>query len=756
MRFSIAGYANKLEQLLNGLAKSTGYLASLHFSYILSISTVWASEYGALPTVELNNVQSAQLLFTPSHRQSNSHYYQAPNLAQTINIDIKGILATSSIEQTFINSTGLTQDAIYAFPLPHNAAINGFKIQIGNREIEGIVKEKQQAKAIFEQAKAEGKKAGLLTQVRPNLFTTRISNIEAGQSVKVRVSLLQKTSYQYNKKDEQGQFSLHFPLAFTKRYQSLSPLKLAPESSAPKLDEFLISDWFSIAQFTDKQDVTPFDSSINKTKTRLTVNLDAGTPLLNVTSPNHPVQLTEQAYGKYQVKLKPSNAQDDFELTWQYPAYQVPKMLNFTQNYQGEHYGLLMLLPAVAAKETAQQPRNLTFVLDTSGSMHGQALAQAKLSFKQALSSLSAQDSFQIIIFNSISAQLFNSPVLANDANKKLAIAHINNLTAEGGTEMAPALALAFMQANHHQQSQNLIEHNKVLNQVVFLTDGAISHEAALFNQIKQQLADNRLFTLGLGQAPNRYFMQKAAELGRGDALYIANANQLAEKTNRLFEKMSQPQLINLQFQFGQTDLNTVNFEHYPNPIPDTYAGSPISLTYKSSSPAIDGHLTGQLAMDNQASWQSESIDLSQNYSALFNEAVLDPKSVTSNSEHSKQTQQSIPLLAQIWARDKIAQLQTDLAISNHPQNSALLKKQVIDLALKYKLSSQFTSFVAVEKAEMTDSAPSTIQEAKLNQQMMAKTALKWQWQLLLTGLALFTLLLLACIWQTKELNREN
>jgi len=731
--------------------------------------------------VSLNDVSSGTLLFKQT---DNKQFLQAPQLKTEVEIEINGMVANVRVRQKFTNTSNDWQHGVYAFPLPDNAAINQLEMRIGERVIIGEVQEKKQARQTFNNAKKSGRKAALIEQHRPNLFTTTIANIPPHKEVEIELSYFQQVDYQAEalisrlkgnaNNVTQGEFSLHFPMVITPRYQPTDAKishALQGDNSLPDL-MFQAED-----KFID-----------------LSVNLFAGAALDQLNSINHSLISTQQEVGNYSLKLVNQPMKKDFKLTWQYSQQTLPQVLNFQQTYQDKKYGLLMVLPGLSAlnDNNIKPLRELTFILDTSGSMAGDSLAQAKQAFKYALTSLNERDSFQLIAFNSYPTQLFKEPVSANDENKKKAWDFVLALESTGGTEIKSALDLALsegvstLENSVKSTMENTASHKKInrsekLQQIVFLTDGAVGNEAEIFSEIKNKIGNKRLFTVGLGTAPNRYFMKKAAEIGRGSYQFISNHSELVKEMDRLFTKLSQPVLTDLSISLNDPNgITTVkgvsksNLQTTPNPIPDVYAGEPLFLSYQLSGlQGKEGQSDSLLSGIYQGSAWSVTIENYQEENAeasaitrqtLLSRSKLNSKPKSESKPQSKvdthstpdsdakinaktKLEASIPPLATLWARRKIADHYRQLMLFR----DAEAKANIIELALKYNLVTPFTSLVAVEK-EISRPPNQTATAKQLTNtlpagQKLPSTALNWQWQfngaLCLLIMSLISLLLM-------------
>ena len=321
------------------------------------------------------------------------------------------------------------------------------------------------------------------------------------------------------------------------------------------------------------------------------------------------------------------------------------------------------------------------FVIDTSGSMSGPSIVQAKQALNLALTHLKPGDRFNIIQFNSYTDKLFHFPQAVSHHALRQAHQYVDNLEAQGGTEMAPALRAALL-----KKGNNVNDRNYHVRQVIFLTDGSIGNEDALFNIIQSQLGDSRLFTIGIGSAPNSHFMNRAAKFGRGTHTYIGNVSEVQTKMETLFNKLESPVLTNIHIQWPEdcTKRNCV-IESWPQNIPDLYLGEPLLLSTKSDALPESLTITGDIS---GSAW-SASLKL-----------------------NGGQKDSGIPV---IWARKKIAALMDQMRQSKQrkSQEVDVLRNTIVETALKHHLVSKYTSLIAV------DVTPARIKEALLKSHAM-------------------------------------
>ncbi|AWB67143.1 marine proteobacterial sortase target protein [Saccharobesus litoralis] len=647
--------------------------------------------------LSLDQVKSSQLLFEAKVANTNSQqpaqpplYWQAPTVQTQVNMTIQGVVSTTQLKQRFTNASDDWQHAVYVFPLPTDAAVSHLQITIGERVIVGEIKTKTAAKRTFEQAKRDGKKAALLSQHRPNLFTTKLANIAPHETIEVELVYFESVKF------DSGEFSLTFPMTITPRYMPND------EHQQPTFQQHIIDPETEseTASNTDNSPLPHMAFTLQapaEQKIDLRVNLNAGARLSRFRSLNHSVMMTERAHGEYQLRLDDHQPDKDFTLVWRYENQDLPTVLNFNQHYDNKLYGLLMIMPDVTSDPSDEtlQPRELTFVLDTSGSMAGDSLNQAKLAFKQALTSLTAQDKFQVIMFNSMAAQLFHQPVLANSKNKQQAWRHVASLKAEGGTNIADALDLALTPPSSRLPLVHEQADSELLAQIVFLTDGSVGNEAELFQSIEHKIGNKRLFTVGLGSAPNRYFMKQAAELGRGSYHFIASSKHLPTELTKLFTKLRSPVLTDLEFTLAQSQAS---IDVTPNPIPDVYRGQPVVLNYVIDSSVADNSFIDIRASEKNGV-QPHDATLSGRYQQTDWQQYL-PDLINQSTGHlatasAQTTKLPIPALASVWAKKQVANLNQQMMLGGDREQ---LKHQITNLGLNYRLVTPFTSFVAVEQ----------------------------------------------------------
>jgi Ca-activated chloride channel family protein len=650
--------------------------------FILALFFVGMYQVQAQQYFDLDDIDTGMML---SYHEAGNNYDALNLLSSQYDIDISGIIANVKITQTFQNNTqDWIKEGMYAFPVAQNAAVYQMKLNIGKRVIEGEIHENKQAQQIYDNAKSQGLAASIVKQHRPNLFSTDVANIMPNEKITVEISYQQSLTY------EAGHIDFRIPLAIKSRYMQ---------------DRFL-ADLKSFAIDDPNLQVTalPINSINDNQQRRIQISLEAGFTLSELNSLNHNVTITPEN-SRQLIVLNDSQLYDenDFVLRWYPEQDKEPQAALFSEYLNGEEYVLMMLLPPKNMLKNTQK-REVVFIVDTSGSMHGAAMNAAKDALLFGLTQIDSQDKFNVIEFNSIATTLFKKSQMANLENIDKAIDFISSLNADGGTNMGPALTLAM-------QDEVSEDH---LKQIIFMTDGSVGNEAQLFKQIQQDIGQARLFTLAIGPAPNNYFMNKAALIGKGTYSNISNLAQVDTEMNELFVKLSSPALTDVMIEWG------ANIKQNPRVIPDLYSDQPVIVTAKMNDFNKDISLSG---FADKITWNQ-----------TFN---------LNKDGHSKG-------IAKLWARNQIEDLTDDYMLGSYDNDASLLtlQEQITNIALKYHLVSQFTSLVAVDKTpDMSRLVAIQAQTMAVEEKILSETnypqgSLGWKWQMIL-GLMFISLALL-------------
>ena len=607
----------------------------LAFVLVLTIFGQARAGEAKLALITPNDVQAGSLLLKSN---SEGKYLEAPRLATDFKVTVSGPTARTIVTQRFENPADGFVEGVYVFPLPENSAVDTLKIIEGNRVIVGEVKERQQAKVIYETAKANGQAAALLEQERPNIFTNSVANIGPHETVIVQIE------YQETVKQSSGVFSLRLPLVVGPRY--------IPDPIVQNVE--LSSSGFA-KKVTDAERISPpvLDPKVFApvNPTTISVTLNAGFELGEVKSLYHAIKTDPQTHV---ISLADENvpADKDFALEWQ-AAGTAPQAGLFTETINGKNYLLGFVTPPMAQVAGVVKPRETVFVIDNSGSMEGASMPQAKDSLIFGLSQLKPGDLFNVIRFDDTMDVLFGSSVAANKENIDHAKAFVTALNANGGTEMVPPMTAA-LQDQHPLDTSHL-------RQVVFLTDGDIGNEEALFSTITKNRGRSRIFMVGIGSAPNSYLMTRAAELGRGTFTHIGDGAEVVAKMQDLYTKIGNPVVTELKAELVGNSARIT-----PDMLPDLYRGEPVLLMAEAKD------LTGSLKISGNIGEQPWEVTL--------------PISKAAKGDG----------ISKLWARRKIADFEVASTLGTLTYDEA--NRAILAMALEHQIVSSQTSLVAVDK----------------------------------------------------------
>jgi len=628
----------------------------------LSFEPMWSAESLQAAFVKPGDARSGSLLL-----KTEDGYADAARLGIDVDLTVSGPTARARVTQIFRNPTQNWVEAVYVYPLPSGGAVDTLKMVIGDRVVVGDIKERQQARIIYEQAARNGQKAALTEQERPNIFTNSVANIGPGETVLVQIE------YQEPVQQTGNEFSLRLPMVVGPRYNPapvVQSVDFRPDGGgwgASKSDPV-----------PDRDRISPevLDPALHPpvNPTSITVRLQAGFPLGEVKSHHHAIETESPDSGTRIIRLAEgvAPADRDFELTWKPAAEKAPSVGLFREHVGDSDYLLAFVTPpSVEQAEKKPLPREVIFVIDNSGSMGGVSIIQAKASLIYALGRLQPGDRFNVIRFDHTMDVLFPNSVPADREHLGQATSFVGALQANGGTEMVPAMRAALSDTSGGDANH--------VRQVVFLTDGAIGNEQQLFETISALRGRSRIFMVGIGSAPNTYLMTRAAELGRGAFTHIGSVEQVEERMRGLFAKLENPAVTNLTAKFSDATADIT-----PAAIPDLYRDEPLILAAKLDKLAGSVEIKGRIG---DRPW-----------------VVTLP---LANAAEGKG-------LSKLWARRKIAD--AEVARTTRAAEPADADKTILALALEHQLVTRLTSLVAVDKTPShPEGEPLKVSELPIN-----------------------------------------
>jgi Ca-activated chloride channel family protein len=567
---------------------------------------------------------------------------------------ISGFLARVTVTQVFANTATQNIEAVYTFPLPQDAAVDDMTIQIGVRTVRSLIKRREEARALYEHARNTGHVAALLDQERPNIFTQSVANILPGEQVTVTVSYVEALRY------EEGAYEFVFPMVVGPRYIPGQATAHQGGGWAPDTnrvpDASHITPWVAAKGTRAGHDIA------------LELALDAGVPIQDVRSKSHDIDVNRQSASRASIRLRDEAVipNKDFILKYNVAGAEIADAILTTpapgRSKGAGGYFTMILQPPARLPESDIQPKELVFVLDTSGSMWGFPLEKAKEVISRALDELYPGDTFNLITFSGDTHIVFPEPVYPTAENIRKAKAVLATRTGGGGTEMMKAIRAALVPSDKQ-------DHVRV---VCFLTDGYVGDDMEIVGEV-QKHPNARVFAFGIGTAVNRFLLDKMAESGRGAVEYVTLADKADEAAHRFYERVRSPLLTDLYIDWGGLPVSDV----YPQRLPDLFSGQPLVISGRYTQPA-----TGKIRLKGTRAGGPFTREIPVAFS---------PSSPPFEA------------LAGFWARRRIDYLMSQdwLGLQQSAMKPAL-KEQITQLGLDYRLMTQFTSFVAVEDRIVT------------------------------------------------------
>jgi len=573
-------------------------------------------------------------------------YAEIPLVHTDASLDVRGLVAAATVTQQYLNSGSEPVEAVYVFPLPHDAGVYDLEIRIGNRVIRSEIHEREEAKRIYETAKTEGKRAAIVEEERPNIFTASVANLMPGDRMDVRLRYVEPLQW------EGGKMRIVFPMVVGPRY--------LPGTRAIGHDG---TGW---AADTDAvQDASRITPAVRHPESRtghdisVSVDLDAGFEASKVASVSHEVTVRQLADGRKHVELTNEAAlpNKDFVLEVVQAGSTKTKTALFLSpgNDTGDTQFLLAAYPPTGQPKE-RGPVEMMYMIDVSGSMTGTSIEQARGALLQALDRLTPKDRFGILAFSSGYDEFSPVTLVATAENVAAAREYVRSLQAGGGTEMLPAL-------------EHLMQKPRVpgtVRHIILLTDGDLGNEEAIFAAVRKDLGDARLYTVAIGTAPNLFLATKMAQFGRGTFTHIADNHEIEAQMSHLFSSLENPVLRDVQVTFEGVEVADL----YPERVPDLFAGQPL-LIY------------GRIAQGRAGTAVLTARDGSDRYEVRI------PFDTTKAAFH--------PGITTMWARQRVEDLMDRWREADRNEQAGI-KANIVAQAIRYRLVTRFTSLVAVEQ----------------------------------------------------------
>lgn len=581
---------------------------------------------------------------------------------------IVGYVSTVDVRQQFENPFDTKIEAVYVFPLPEKAAVSEFVMTIGQRRIRGILRERREAEEIYAEARAQGYQASLLVQHRPNVFEQKVANIEPGHRIDVNIRYFHTLAYR------DGWYSFLFPTVVGPRYNPpgfADPVEALRRTPTPPPG--------AAVQYLRPDERSGNDIAIS-------LELDAGVAIEGIEA-SHLVDEVRTAAHSASIELanRTTIPNRDFVLDFKVAGGRIKSNLLTYTDPEKEDGGFftMMLYPPDDLEDLPRHPLELIFVLDCSGSMKGEPIAQAKAAVLAALNRLQSDDAFQVIRFSNYASQFSHEPLPATRGNLERGRQFVQALQAGGGTEMNEGVRAALNFPHDPQR----------LRFVTFLTDGYIGNEVEILREIHQSIGAARIFSFGVGSSVNRYLMERMASAGRGAAAFLGLQDSGSEVMNAFFDRVSHPAIADVSIDWGGMQVSDV----YPARLPDLFVGRPVIVTGKYRGEPGEPRVYGRAG--------GERIEFG-----------LSGESAGGDTDHS--------FLPQIWARQRIADLvdRRAWAADRYGERESLIRQT----AVAYGLMSDYTAFVAVDTLTPTagDFGISVVQPVPVPAGVLYETAM--------------------------------
>lgn len=572
----------------------------------------------------------------------NSETDQLPLKSTTANVEIAGVIANVKVAQVYKNQGKSALEAIYVFPASTRAAVYDMKMTIGERTIQAVIKEREQARQDYERAKQEGKSASLLEQERPNVFQMNVANIMPGDEIKVELFYTEMLV------PEKGVYEFVYPTVVGPRYSN------KPEATAPPSDKWVANPYTT----EGKKPLYTFD---------IKVNLNTGLPVKDVSCSTHETVLNYKSASQAEVSLKPGNESEgnrDFILRYRLQGDQIQSGVLLYQG-KNENFFLAMVQPPKRVSPSMIPPREYVFIMDVSGSMNGFPIEISKKLMRNLLKNLRPVDKFNVVLFAGVSNVLSETSLPVTENNIQKAVNLIDQQEGSGGTEIVTALqkALALKGAEGYARS------------FVIATDGYVDVEKETFDLIRKNLGNANFFSFGIGSSVNRYIIEGMARIGNGEPFIIENPSKAEVIADQFREYIQTPVLTNVKV----TCPGFTAYDVEPLTVPSMYADRPLLIYGK-----YKGTPSGKIVINGQTG--------EGNFSKSFDISTIKPL-------------QENNALTYLWARNRIMLLDD---YGKVPGNGEEIKKEMINLGLKYNLLTAYTSFIAIDSEVRNNSGQNT------------------------------------------------
>jgi len=484
-----------------------------------------------------------------------------PLRSTTADVNISGVVASVEISQVYENTGAFPIEAVYVFPMSTRAAVYDMEMRLDGRVIEAEIMRKGEAKATYTSAKKEGKRASLLEQERPNVFTMSVANIIPGDKIEVVLKYTETIIPQ------EGVYEFVYPTVVGPRYTG--------EQNGKQVSTQTVG-------YTPEGTLPTYDFDID-------VQVNAGLPIADISCSTHQTNITYSNLSTGYVDLHRSETiggNRDFVLQYKLSGDKIETGLLLHEGEEENHFMLTVQPPKKVSVDEIPQ-REYLFVVDVSGSMHGFPLEVTKTLMRNLMSNLRHDDKFNLLLFASAANVYAEESVYANPTEVENAIEMLRRHSGGGGTRLMNAL---------HRTLEILKCEDGISRSVVLITDGYISVEKDVFDWIGKSSNEFNFYSFGIGSSINRYLIEGMAHVGNTEPLFVMDRSEANEKAEKFRQFISTPVLTDIAIDWGGLDV----YDVFPEKINDVLAERPVVVTGKyRGAPAGEVKLTGVSGKEN-------------------------------------------------------------------------------------------------------------------------------------------------------------
>jgi Ca-activated chloride channel family protein len=610
-----------------------------------------------IPDADLSRSPSSSIDDEPGFGALRTEKGHLPLAAMDIRGRIDGLLARVVVRQTFVNAHDEPLEAAYIFPLPDRAAVTQFRMTVAGREIDGVLEERGQARAHYEEAIARGQRAAIAEEDRPGVFNLRVGNLMPGERATIELTLCGVLPY------ADGEVTFRFPLVVAPRYVPGRPLPGPSVGDGTAVDTDAVPDASRISP------PVLLPGFPNPVRLSLEMELHDGAAGLGEIHSSLHVIHEDARDGYRRIRVQPGERLDrDFILRFRLGGDGIQSTLTLhpDRDDPGQGTFALTVVPPTGAAVAKVNPRDVVFVLDRSGSMEGWKIVAARRALARMIDTLGEADRFNLVVFDSTAESPGNLPdglTPATDRARFRAVEYLATLEARGGTEMAEPLDRAVKRLTASTGE----DRDRVL---VLVTDGQIANEDQVLNLLGTRLKHIRVFTIGIDRAVNEGFLRRLAESGGGSFELVESEDRLDGVMSSIHRRIGTPLLTSLSL--TAEGLSIEPAEIVPRRLPDLFAGSPVLILGR-----YRGRAGGAIAIRGTDSKK-----------AVYDESL--PGCVRDN-----------PAIAAAWARGQIRQLEDRYAAVAGDRPA--LEKAIVGLSMQFRVLCRFTAYVAVDRSQIVN-----------------------------------------------------